>query len=134
MTDRKAPADVVPLFARGQPQPPRALRLRAEARTRINGVRASIKLLIGPAYDGNGLYGLVALDAVPGVALAYFRLVGNRLDEFRDADDEGIDRELTRVFGVPALDVRDLVYDLVADMITGMLVPVADQPGGDAVH
>lgn len=104
------------------------LRLCAEAATRINGVRAVVKLLMAPSEDGRAVYGLVALSVCPGVVVATFKLDG---DDIEFWDDVSLDGELARVFGLPAVTVRDHLSELVGDVIRDMLV---DQPGGTTVH
>lgn len=79
------------------------LRLCAEAATRINGVRAVVKLLMAPSEDGRAVYGLVALSVCPGLVVASFKLDG---DDIEFWDDVSLDGELARVFGLPAVTAR----------------------------
>lgn len=57
---------------------------------------------------------------LPGVALASFELRGNEI-EFRDPVDAEADRALVRLFGLPALDVRELAADLATELVRDLV-------------
>lgn len=104
--------------------------LHARANVSIVGVRTTADLLLGPAGDGRAVVGLLGLSACPGVSLLRVVLSGDRL-ECCDVVDPEVDRQLARIFGLPAAAVRDVCCELAADMIADMVV---DPPTPTTVH
>lgn len=111
-----------------RPDPPPML--KAVAPVWIGGVRAIAELLLGPADEGRAVVGLLGLSACPGVSLLRVVLSGDRL-ECCDVVDPEVDRQLARIFGLPAAAVRDVCCELAADMIADMVV---DPPTSTRVH
>ena len=108
--------------------------LKAVAPVWIGEVRTRLEVVMRPADGGRAVFGVVGVAACPGVVLTSFRLVGDEID-FRDPVDAKTDRALVRLFGLPAVDVRELAADaatqLVRDLVTD---PLPTLPTPTTVH
>jgi hypothetical protein len=108
--------------------------LKAVAPVWIGGVRTRLEVVMRPADGGRAVLGVVGVAACPGVALTSFELVGDEID-FRDLADAKTDRALVRLFGMPAVDVRELAADLATELVRDLVTdPPPAQPTPTTVH
>lgn len=108
--------------------------LKAVAPVCIAGLRTRLEVVMRPADGGRAVLGVVGVAACPGVALTSFELRGNEI-EFRDPVDAKADRALVRLFGLPAVDVRELAADLATELVRDLVTdPPPAQPTPTTVH
>lgn len=108
--------------------------LKAVAPVCIAGVRTRLEVVMRPADGGRAVFGVVGVAACPGVALTSFELVGDEI-EFFDPVDARADRALVRLFGMPAVDVRELAADAATELVRDLVTdPPPAQPTPTTVH